>query len=141
MEVAQATRPKLVTFRAIRFHGENVGPADNSQPWALEMKQSIEVALGTATTPTERLQALVKIDLDAKATSHDGLAEPAIFSGTYEAKYDFPLDLKEEQVSPLFAQPSFQYMLVSQAFPLAMTLFRRELQTLGFDARELPLGI
>jgi hypothetical protein len=35
----------------------------------------------------------------------------------------------------------YQYVLVAQAFPLAMTHFRRELQALGLDARQLPLGL
>lgn len=133
-------RPKLVTFRAVRFNGENPAP-DGSQPWTLETKQTIEVSLGKATLPVERLQAQVKIDLDARATSQDGLAPPATFSGAYEATYDFPLEVNEDQVAPLFQQDSFQYLLVAQAFPLAMTLFRRELQTLGVDARDLPLGL
>ena len=49
--------------------------------------------------------------------------------------------LTEEALSFWFEQEPYQYMLVSQAFPLAMTHFRRELQSMGFDARSLPLGL
>ena len=41
----------------------------------------------------------------------------------------------------MFNHEEYQYVLVAQAFPLAMTHFRREMQSMGFDARELPLGI
>jgi hypothetical protein len=41
----------------------------------------------------------------------------------------------------LIKQELFQYVLVAQAFPLAMTHFRREMQSMGFDARNLPLGL
>jgi hypothetical protein len=48
--------------------------------------------------------------------------------------------VREEQVAARFATEPYQYVLVVQAVPLAMTHFRRELQAMGMDARELPLG-
>jgi hypothetical protein len=133
-------RPKLVTFRAVRFYGDNPAP-DSSQPWTLQTTQTVEVGLGMTAEPDQKLQAIVKIELDASATSEDGAGQPATFKGTYEGKYDYPPGTTLEQIAPLMAEEPYQYGLVSQAFPLAMTLFRRELQTLGFDARQLPLGI
>ncbi|MBV8380904.1 MAG: hypothetical protein JO369_09115 [Paucibacter sp.] len=135
-----AIRPKLVTFRAVRFFGDNPSP-DGSQPWSLETKQTIELAHGATHEGGARQHSMVRIELDSTAKKADGEGEPAVFKGTYEARFDFPEGVSLEQVTLLMAQEPFQYGLVSQAFPLAMTLFRRELQTLGFDARELPLGI
>jgi len=138
--VEAVIRPKLVTFRAVRFHGENPSP-DGTQSWTLETKQTVELAVGTSPPPLNGTQASVQIALDATARSDDGQAQPATFSASYEAVFAFPPGTTEAQVTPLMAEEPYQYGLVSQVFPLAMTLFRRELQTLGFDARGLPLGI
>ena len=134
-------RPKLVSFRALSFHGENKGQANGGDEWTLELAQEINLGLAVPMVPGAPLQAVVKINLRAKSTNTSALSDSAEFSATYEAKFDCPSDVTEEALSFWFEQEPYQYMLVSQAFPLAMTHFRRELQSMGFDARSLPLGL
>jgi hypothetical protein len=140
MEVTEH-RPKLVSFRALAFHGENKGQANGVDEWTLELAQEINLGFAVPMVPGAPLQAVVKIDLRAKSTNTSALSDSAEFSATYEAKFDCPSDVTEEALSFWFKQEPYQYMLVSQAFPLAMTHFRRELQSMGFDARSLPLGL
>jgi hypothetical protein len=140
MEIA-ATRPKLVSFRALAFSGENRAPASGSVSWSLQMAQNIEVGLAVPTVAGGILQAVVKIVLGTDATSEGDASHSAAFNAEYEARFDYPAKISEPDVLPQFEQELYQYMLVAQAFPLAMTHFRRELQSMGFDARNLPLGI
>ncbi len=140
MEVI-SLRPKLMSFRATSFHGENKVASSGKEPWNIQLTQTIEVGLAAAQTPATTLQAVVKIDLVAHASKPDAKDQKAEFSGSYEAKFDYPPSATEAQIIPLFDQEPYQYVLVAQAFPLAMTHFRREMQSMGFDARELPLGI
>ena len=67
--------------------------------------------------------------------------DQATFAGDYEAKFYYPPEVTEEAVTPLMEDTDYQYVLVAQAYPLAMTHFRRELQAMGLDARQLPLGL
>lgn len=140
MEVG-SLRPKLVSFRATGFHGENKAASSGVEPWNIQLTQTIEIGLGTPQQMPAPFQAVVKIDLVAKATKVDAADQVADFSANYEAKFDFPATATEADVLPLIAQEPFQYMVVAQAFPLAMTHFRREMQSMGFDARNLPLGM
>ena len=140
MEVA-SLRPRLVSFRATSFHGENKAASSGKEPWNIQLTQTIEVGLGSVQNGPGPLQALVTIDLVAKATKAGAPDQVADFSANYEAKFDYSAEAKESEVVPLFEQEPYQYMLVAQAFPLAMTHFRREMQAMGFDARTLPLGI
>ena len=130
-----------MSLRAISFHGENKAASSGNEPWNIHLTQTIEVGLATMQTPKSSLQAVVKIDLVAHASKADAKDQVADFSGTYEAKFDYPPEATEAKITPLFDQEAYQYVLVAQAFPLAMTHFRREMQSMGFDARELPLGI
>jgi hypothetical protein len=140
MEVVNV-RPTLTSFRATRFHGENAVSSHTSQPLVLELTPNIEVRLGVSAGQTNRLQAMVKIDLVALAKQSDTGAQAAEFTASYESKYDYAPEVVEEQLTTLIDQEPYQYMLVAQSFPLAMTHFRRELQSFGIDARELPLGL
>ena len=140
MEVTEH-RPKLVSFRTLAFHGENKGQANGTDEWTLGLAQEINLSLAVPMVPGAPLQAVVKIDLRAKSTNTSALSDSAEFSATYEAKFDCPSDVTEEALALWFEQEPYQYMLVSQAFPLAMTHFRRELQSMGLDARSLPLGL
>ena len=140
MEVTEH-RLKLVSFRALAFHGENQGQANGADQWTLELAQEINLGMAVPIVPDAPLQAVVKIDLRAKSTNTNALSDSAEFSATYEAKFDCPSDVTEEALASWFANETYQYILVSQAFPLAMTHFRRELQSMGFDARSLPLGL
>ena len=134
-------RPKLVSFRALAFHGENKGQANGTDEWTLELTQEIDLGLAVPMVPGAPLQAVVKIDLRATSKNTSSLTDSAEFSAVYEAKFNYPSDATEDAISPLFEQEPYQYTLVAQAFPLAMTHFRRELQSMGFDARSLPLGL
>lgn len=140
MEVI-TTRPKLMSLRATRFHGENKAASSGNSPWNIQLTQTIEVGLATTDKPGVKLQAIVNIDLNARASQNDEKDRSAEFSGSYEAKFDYPPEATESAIEPLFEQEAYQYVLVAQAFPLAMTHFRREMQSMGFDARELPLGL
>lgn len=140
MEVVNV-RPKLVSFRATRFHGENPVSSSTSQPLNLELTQTIEVGLAVSTGQENKFQAMVKIDLVAVAKQSDTGAQAAEFTAGYESKYDYAPGVLEEQLTVLLDQEAYQYMLVAQSFPLAMTHFRRELQSFGVDARELPLAL
>ena len=140
MEVTEH-RPKLVSFRALAFHGENKGQVNGADEWTLDLTQEINLGFAVPMIPGAPLQAVVKIDLRAKSKNTSPSTDSAEFSGLYEAKFDCPSEVTEEEISFWFEQEPYQYMLVSQAFPLAMTHFRRELQSMGFDARSLPLGL
>ena len=134
-------RPMLVSFRALAFHGENKGQANGTDEWALELEQEINLGLAVPIVPGAPLQAVVKIDLGAKSTKNSSPPDAAEFNAVYEAKFNYPSGATEEVIVPLFEQEPYQYMLAAQAFPLAMTHFRRELQSMGFDAHSLPLGL
>lgn len=134
-------RPKLMSFRATRFHGENNAASSAQEPWNIELKQLIEVGLGAQAGMSAPLQALVKIDLTAKASKENAADQVANFAASYEGKFEYSIAVTETEILPLFQQEPYQYMLVAQAYPLAMTHFRREMQSMGFDARNLPLGL
>lgn len=140
MEVANL-RPKLVSFRATSFHGENKAASSGQEPWNIELTQTIEVGLGDTQDELAPLVAVVKMDLIAKASKASAADQVADFNAKYEAKFDYPTAVTEAAILPLFEKESYQYMLIAQAFPLAMTHFRREMQSMGFDARNMPLGL
>lgn len=140
MEVVEQ-RPRLVSLRVTRFQGDNNASAAAQQKLRLELKQEIEVGLGTSINPKGPLMALVNVLLHATAKTPDGADTGAVFEGRYEGKFEYPAGVTEELVGPRFATEPYQYVLVAQVVPLAMTHFRRELQAMGLDARELPLGI
>ena len=140
MEVT-ASRPKLVSFRALSFHGDNKSTANGRDEWSFELKQEINLGLAVPTFAGGVLQAVVQIALDAGAVNQSASEGKAKFVAEYEAKFDYPSAMPEADATLLFDQEPHQYLLVAQAFPLAMTHFRRELQSMGFDARALPLGL
>ena len=140
MEVT-ATRPKLVSFRALSFHGENKDTANGRDEWSFELKQEINLGMAVPTVVGGVLQAVVRIALNAEAVNQNASEGQAKFTAEYEAKFDYPVAMIEKDASFLFDQEPHQYQLVAQVFPLAMTHFRRELQSMGFDARSLPLGL
>lgn len=134
-------RPRLTSFRVTGFHGENKAASSGQEPWNIQLTQTVEVGLAVTPDAGGPLLAVVKIDLVAKALKVGQTDQTAEFSANYEAKFDYPAQATEALVAPLFEQEAYQYGLVAQAFPLAMTHFRRELQSMGFDARQLPLGL
>lgn len=139
MQVAENIRPKLTSLRVLSFHGDSQAEADGTR-WSLDLRQDIQLALAVPAVSGTGLQAAVRIELTAEAKSELGSAV-LTFSGLYEAKFVYPPEVTEEMASPMMEQEPYQYLLVAQAYPLAMTHFRRELQSMGFDARSLPLGL
>lgn len=140
MEVVEQ-RPRLMSLRVTHFHGDNTAPAHPPQQLKLELSQEIEVGLGSSLAPDGPMLALVKVALRASATTPEGAATGAEFEGRYEGKFEYPAGVTEEQITARFVTEPYQYVLVAQVVPLAMTHFRRELQAMGLDARELPLGL
>ena len=140
MEV-RSQRPRLVSMRVVQFRGDNQVPAHPPQVMQLSLGQDIQVGLGVSNDDQQRLLALVNIRLTAKAVPQvEGAANPEFF-GAYEGKFEYPEGIQEADVAARFETEPYQYVLVAQVVPLAMTHFRRELQAMGVDARELPLGI
>ena len=137
---AVKSRATLHSFRALAFHGENRGEATGTE-MRLELKQDIELGLAVPAVAGGSLQVSVLINLKATATNEKDPKDQATFSGDYEAKFYYAPDVIEEAVTPLMEDTDYQYVLVAQAYPLAMTHFRRELQSMGMDARHLPLGL
>jgi hypothetical protein len=133
-------RATLRSFRAMAFHGENRGEATGVE-MRLDLQQDIEIGLAVPSVSGGPMQVAVLIKLKATATNDKDAKDQATFAGDYEAKFYFASELTEEAVTPLLDDSDYQYLLVAQAYPLAMTHFRRELQALGLDARQLPLGL
>ena len=135
-------RPRLFTFRVLAFNAENKAPNVANAETGFEMTPTIEVALAVPASPDGPLEGLVNIRLQGraalKAKPDESIAE---FSAAYEARFFYPPDAKEADVTPRFERESHQYMLVAQAFPLAASHFRRELMAMGFTVGNMPLGI
>lgn len=140
MEVREQ-RPKLVSLRATSFHGENTALSSPPQKLQLELSQDIQLGLGVAPEPDKPLSAMVIVKLHAKAVNDSGEPAGPEFSGAYEGKFEYPEGVQESDVAVRFETEPYQYVLVAQVVPLAMTHFRRELQAMGVDASKLPLGI
>ncbi len=140
MEV-RAQRPRLVSMRVVQFHGESTALANPLQPMQLALSQDIQVGLGMSTDASQRMLAMVNVRFTAKAVPEmEGVAKPE-FSGLYEGKFEYPVGVQESDIVARFDTEPYQYVLVAQVVPLAMTHFSRELQAMGVDAREFPLGI
>lgn len=139
MEVMK-NRPKLASFRVTQFQGEN-SATPSGVDLLLETKQTIEVGLGSSMAAEKRVQAMVKIEFESVVKNKTADQMATTFKGTYEGKFEYLAEVTEESIGEQFAQEAYQYGLVSQVFPLAMTHFRRELQSFGIDARGLGLGI
>lgn len=140
MEV-RVQRPQLVSLRVTNFHGDNTALASPPQSLQLELSQEIQLGLGVSPEPDKRLLAMVNVQLHAKAVTDSGESAGPQFSGAYEGKFEYPEGVQESDVAARFETELYQYVLVAQVVPLALTHFRRELQSMGVDARKLPLGI
>lgn len=133
-------RPVLKTFRVLAYSSENRAES-NRDPWEINLDNTIEIGMAVPTVAGNPIQAWVKLSLRATAKSSKGSQAKANFSGEYQATFDYPAATTESDASALVASEEHQYLLAAQVFPLAMSHFRRELQSTGFDARELPLGM
>ena len=135
-----APRPVLRSFRVLASNGENGGEAAGVR-MRLELQQEIEFGLAVPDVAGAPLMVGVRVKLGAKATNENDAGDVATYAGEYEARFYYPAGVTEDTVTQLLDNPEYQYALVAQAFPLAMSHFRRELQAMGLDARELPLGL
>lgn len=133
-------RPVLRSFRVLASNGQNRGEAAGVN-MRLEVQQEIEVGLAVPDVAGAPLMLGVRVKLDAKATNENDTSDVATYAGEYEARFYYAAGVAEDTITPLLDDHEYQYVLVAQAFPLAMTHFRRELQAMGLDARELPLGL
>ena len=133
-------RPRLHTFRVEAVQADN-RTETNGASWTLQLQQEIQVGLGVPTDVSGPLQAIVKIILSAQAHNEQVANQTATFKGEYIAKFHYPLGVSEADVTSLLDREPHQYLLVAQAFPLAMSHFKRELHATGFDGQNLPLGI
>lgn len=133
-------RPVLRSFRVLASKGENGGKAAGTQ-MRLQLQQEIEFALAVPDVAGAPLMVGVRVRLQAKATHENDANGAATYAADYEAKFYYPAGVTEDVVTPLLNDHEYQYVLVVQAFPLAMTHLRRELQAMGLDTRELPLGL
>lgn len=140
---AVALRPRLASFRVVAFSGKfNAITANKPGEIGLEMQPRIDLELRLPTEEENPLEALVRIQINGKATARDEQDQPiGNFEAEYEARFVYPPDAKEPDIAPRFGREPYQYTLVSQAFPLAASHFRRELLAMGIDARNLPLGL
>ena len=140
MEV-RSQRPRLVSLRVTVFHGDNTALASSPQSLQLELTQDIQLGLAVSPDPDKRLLAMVNVELHAKAVTDSGELAGPRFAGAYEGKFEYPVGVQESDIAARFETDLYQYVLVAQVVPLAMTHFRRELQAMGVDAGKLPLGI
>lgn len=140
MSQVKTPRPVLHSFRVLAFNGQNRGDAVDAQ-LQLTMQQEIEVGLAVPSVAGAPLMAGVHIKLQVQQANEKNAANVTAFTGEYEAKFFYAAEVTEEAITPLLDDHDYQYVLVAQAFPLAMSHFRRELQATGLDARDLPLGL
>lgn len=140
MSDLSAVRPVLRSFRVLSFNGQNRGEALGAQV-QMTLQQDVQLGLAVPTMESAPLMLGVLIRLEGSAQQEQGSAEAATFAGEYEAKFFYAKGVTEATVNGLLENRDYQYLLAAQAFPLAMTHFRRELQAMGLDGRELPLGL
>lgn len=140
MQPVMTPRPTLRSFRVLAMSGHNQGEAAGAKA-QMAVEQNIMVGLAVPSVAGAPLMVTVSIKLEGKVTHEQEAADMAMCAGEYEAKFYYPNEVAEETVNALLDDRDYQYVLVAQAFPLAMTHFRRELQAMGIDAREMPLGL
>jgi hypothetical protein len=126
-------RPVLKTFRVVSHRSENRAEGSR-EAWEFKMENTTEIGMAVPTVPGAPIQTLVKMHFRSHAQSSVNPQATASFEGEYQGNFSYP-------VEALVETEEHQYLLAAQVFPLAMTHFRRELQSTGFDARELPLGM
>mgnify|MGYP000907644011 CR=1 FL=1 len=135
-------RPRLVSFRVLSFSATNNLPNVTESEIGFEMTPAIELGLALPATPDGQIQALVNIQIKGRAAlksaPDNSLAD---ISASYEARFVYPKEANDADVSARFDRELHQYMLVAQAFPLASSHFRREMMAMGFNVGNLPLGL
>lgn len=140
---AVALRPRLASFRVVAFSGRcNSATANQPTEIAFEVQNRIDLELRVPTEGVNPLEALVRIQINGKAASQNEQDQPiGNFDAEYEARFIYPPEAKEPDISPRFERELYQYMLVSQVFPLASSHFHRELMSMGFNVGHMPMGM
>lgn len=135
-----APRPTLRSFRVLKMSCHNQGDVvgDNLR---MDVDQNISLGIAVPSVAGAPLMVTVSIKLQGKVVDDKASTDSPMCACEYEGKFYYPDDVTEEVVTNLLDERDYQYVLVAQAFPLAMTHFRRELQAVGIDAREMPLGL
>jgi hypothetical protein len=133
-------RPKLTTFRVEAFSSENRSEG-GSASWEINVSNSIEIGVAVPTAPGGEILGIVKLHLASTARNSQDAGITATFKGEYVGRFTYPPSSTEQDVAALVATEDHQYLLAAQVFPLAMSHFRRELLSTGFDARNLPFGL
>lgn len=138
-----ALRPRLASFRVVSYSGKNdIEASGEPIELAFEITPHIELDLRLPTEEGHPLQAFVMIRITSRAFDRNKPDENSgEFEGRYEARFVYPPEATLDEISQRFERELYQYTLVSQAFPLASSHFRRELLAMGFDTRNLPLGL
>lgn len=137
-----ALRPRLMTFRIAKFNTQNELSSATTGEVFFEMKPEIELGLIKPAQSDGIFEAIATIRITGRATLKESpnslLAE---FSAVYEARFKYPPDTTDAELSPRFEHEPHQYMLAAQAFPLASSHFYQELTAMGFNVGNMPLGI
>lgn len=141
MPAVMMPRPTLRSFRVQAVNARMPGGEVSVTQVQMSVQQDIQVGLSVPSEADAPLMARVSIKLHGQASLGQDSAELAQCACEYEAQFLYPVGVSEEQANALLDERDYQYVLVAQAFPLAMTHFRRELQALGLEPRGLPLGV
>jgi hypothetical protein len=131
----------MSAFRTTAFAGENRYGGKVGQSWNMEIQQSLELAIAQSGTEGSAQFVVAKISLTGRAVASDDPSGSATFTGEYQAEFTFPSGIANDVVHQLLESEDYQYSLLSQAYPLAMAFYKRELGALGFDTRHMPVGL
>lgn len=136
-------RPRLASFRVVSYSGNNeIAASGQPVEISLEVTNQIELDLRVPEEEGHPLQAFVMIRMKGRAfmpkNPDENVGE---FEAGYEARFVYPIEASEPEISPRFEREAYQYTLIAQVFPLASSHFRRELLAMGLDGRNLPLGL
>lgn len=135
-------RPRLITFRVVEFNSSNAMRSGSSVQLEFSVTPAIELSLGVPFAPDGKFDALVRIGLNGRGTLESSPDQViATFAARYEARFIYPPGTTEALLQPQFVQEPHQYMLSCQAYPLAISHFRRELLGMGFQVSDMPLGL
>ena len=133
-------RPKLTTFRVEAFSSENRSEG-GAAAWEINVANAIEIGVAVPTVPGGAILGIVKLRITSTAQNSQDAGITATFKGEYVGRFNYPPSSTEQEVTALVATEDHQYLLAAQVFPLAMSHFRRELLSTGFDAKNLPFGL
>jgi len=130
----------LRSFRVVSVSGQHNERAVGSE-LQIALHNDIELGLSVPSVAGAPLVVDVRIKVTATATDTPDADELAALASTYVGRFLYDDGITEATVAPLLERRRYQYELAAQVYPLVMTHFRRELQSMGLDARELPLGL